>query len=89
MESGVERKAMAFTMEGKTPPPRAGYEIFIKDQHVGTVTSGAITPTLACGNGLALIDASVAEPEQKIEVEIRGKRYPGTLAQKPLYRRKQ
>lgn len=91
MESGVKRKAIAFIMEGKTPPPRAKYEVFIKgvDQAVGTVTSGAITPTLACGNGLALLDASIAKPDQAIEVEIRGKRYPGRLAKKPLYRRKQ
>ncbi|MEM6884086.1 MAG: glycine cleavage system aminomethyltransferase GcvT [Verrucomicrobiota bacterium] len=89
LESGVQRKAMAFKMKGKTPPPRAGYEIFVKDDKIGLVTSGAITPTLACGNGLALIDIAHAEPEQAIEVEIRGKRYPGHLAKKPLYRRKQ
>ncbi len=89
VESGAERKAIAFVMEGKTPPPRAGYEIFVKDQQVGTVTSGAITPTLACGNGLALVTAALAKPDQAIEVEIRGKRYPGRLAKKPLYRRKQ
>jgi aminomethyltransferase len=89
LESGTERKAIAFVMEGKTPPPRAGYEIFVGDEKVGTVTSGAITPTIASGNGLALIKTSIAIPDQTIEVEIRGKRYPGHLAKKPLYRRKQ
>jgi len=89
LESGVQRKAIAFVMEGKTPPPRSGYEIFVKDELIGSVTSGAITPTLACGNGLAIVDTSFAKPDQLIEVEIRGKRYPGRLAPKPLYRRKQ
>ncbi|MEM1157954.1 MAG: glycine cleavage system aminomethyltransferase GcvT [Verrucomicrobiota bacterium] len=89
LESGVPRKAMAFLMQGKAPPPRVGYEIFVENEKIGVVTSGAITPTIACGNGLAIVDIAFAEPDQDVEVEIRGKRYPGRLARKPLYRRKQ
>jgi len=77
----------------KITPMEAGLRPFVNfdkpEKFIGSVTSGAITPTLACGNGLAIVDTSFAKPDQLIEVEIRGKRYPGRLAPKPLYRRKQ
>ena len=49
---------------------RAGYPLFSGDEAVGVVTSGAFSPTLACGIGLARVRSS----SKTLEVEIRGKR---------------
>ena len=49
---------------------RAGYPLFSGDEAVGVVTSGAFSPTLSCGIGLARVSA----PSKTLEVEIRGKR---------------
>ncbi|MGF1677865.1 MAG: glycine cleavage system aminomethyltransferase GcvT [Candidatus Methylacidiphilales bacterium] len=87
LEQGVERKLMAFVMDGKTPPPRHDYELQIDGKVVGKVTSGAITPTLDQGIGLALVPTSVAQPEQSFTMDIRGKSYSGRLKKKPLYKR--
>ena len=49
---------------------RAGYPLFSGDEAIGVVTSGAFSPTLACGIGLARVRSS----SKTLEVEIRGKR---------------
>ena len=49
---------------------RAGYHLFSGDEAVGVLTSGAFSPTLARGIGLA----RVSTPSKILEVEIRGKR---------------
>ncbi|MFZ0323054.1 MAG: glycine cleavage system aminomethyltransferase GcvT [Actinomycetes bacterium] len=44
---------------------------------VGEVTSGTFSPTLRCGIGLALLDASVVDGDQ-VQVDVRGR--PSTMA---------
>ena len=51
------------------------------------MTSGAPSPTLACGVGLAYVEAEFAEPGTKLELEVRGARVPVEVVKKPFYKR--
>ncbi len=87
-QRGIPRKIAAFEITSPSaPPPRAQYPVFAAGKPAGVVTSGAVSPTLKKGIGLALLDAAHAANGTIIEIEIRGNRHPAITAPKPLYRR--
>jgi aminomethyltransferase len=89
-EKGVARKLVAFKMTDKSAPPRPHYPIWsatVADGAIGEVTSGTQSPSLGIGIGLGYVGASFAKPGTLIEIEIRGKRAPAMVVQKPIYRK--
>jgi aminomethyltransferase len=54
---------------------------------VGTVTSGALSPTLGYPIALAYVDTALAEPGTEVSVDIRGTKQPSTVVRTPFYRR--
>jgi aminomethyltransferase len=84
---GVAKRCMAFRMVDKGAPPRPGYPILAGGQAVGTVVSGTQSPTLGIGIGLGYVPPAHAEPGTRIEIEIRGRRWPAEVVKKPFYRR--
>ena len=52
----------------------------------GEVTSGTLSPTMGVGIGMAYLPSDRAVPGEKIEIDVRGKIRPATVAEKPLYR---
>lgn len=67
---------------------RAGSTIYLDGQPCGTVSSGQPSPTLGHPVALALVATSAGLTEgDAVEVDIRGKRYPFTVAATPFYRR--
>jgi aminomethyltransferase len=67
--------------------PRAESRLMSDGVSVGTVTSGAFSPALEKGIGMAYVDTSHATPGTRIEVEIRGKPHPAEIVKRPFYRR--
>ena len=55
---------------------------------VGTVTSGALSPTLGYPIALAYLDAALAEPGTVVKVDIRGSSEQFEVTPTPFYRRK-
>ena len=86
-ESGPAQKLAAFRMDGKGPPPRPHYSVFSNGARIGEVTSGTLSPSLNYGVGMAYIDAPHAKIGSKIEIEVRGQKFPATLEKKPLYKK--
>jgi aminomethyltransferase len=84
---GPREKLVPFRMQGKGPPPRPHYFVFDNGQRIGEVTSGTLSPSLNWGVGMAYIDASRAKTGAKIDIEIRGQRFPATIEKKPLYKK--
>jgi len=84
---GVKEKLIAFRVKEKGPPPRPHYPLFQGDAHVGEVTSGAPSPTLGYGIGLAYVKTACAEPGTALELEVRGSRVPVEVVKKPFYKR--
>lgn len=86
-ERGVPRRLVPFLMKEKSPPPRAHYCIFKNSQPVAEVASGTLSPSLGAGIGMAYLPAAIARAGEEIEIDIRGRRYPATVAGKPLLRK--
>jgi len=84
---GLNEKLVAFRLTQGGPPPRAHYGLFVGETCVGEVTSGAPSPTLGCGVGLAYVEIDFAEPGTKLELEVRGSRIPVEVVKKPFYKR--
>jgi len=51
------------------------------------VTSGAPSPTLGYGIGLAYVRGDLASPGTQLEMEVRDRRVPVELVKKPFYKR--
>jgi aminomethyltransferase len=86
-ENGTPQKLAAFRMEGKGPPPRPHYAVFNSGGRIGEVTSGTLSPSLNYGIGMAYIDAPQAKIGSKIDIEIRGQKFPAIIEKKPLYKK--
>ncbi|MGD0017495.1 MAG: glycine cleavage system aminomethyltransferase GcvT [Verrucomicrobiia bacterium] len=84
---GVTRKLVAFRMTGKCPPPRQHYPILAGGQRTGEITSGTQSPSLGVGIGMGYVAVTVATPGTKIEVEIRGNKYPAIIEKPPLLKK--
>ena len=63
------------------------YRLFLGEEQVGEVTSGAPSPTLGFGIGLAYVEVDYAEPGTALELEVRGGRLPVEVVKKPFYKR--
>ena len=53
----------------------------------GEVTSGTMSPSLGVGIGMAYVPAERAEPESRLEIDVRGKPRDAIVREKPLYRK--
>jgi aminomethyltransferase len=84
---GVKEKLVAFRLKDKGPPPRPHYPLFLGAEQVGEVTSGAPSPTLGYGIGLAYVKTACAEPGTTLDLEVRGSRVPVEVVKKPFYKR--
>lgn len=85
-QEGVPRRLVGLQMQGRNIA-RHGYPVLEAEQTVGVVTSGTLSPTLGSAIALAYLPPHLSKPGQTIDVEIRGKQYPGTIVKKPFYRR--
>ncbi|MGI9113561.1 MAG: glycine cleavage system aminomethyltransferase GcvT [Chthoniobacterales bacterium] len=83
--NGARERLVALKMDGKGPPPRPHYALFNNGARVGEISSGTLSPSLNIGIGMAYVSASAAKSGTALEVEIRGQRFPATIAKKPLY----
>jgi len=61
--------------------------IFAQQNEVGRVTSGTFSPTMEKAIAMAYVDPAQAEPGNKLEVDIRGKRVPAKVVKLPFYSR--
>ncbi len=84
---GVAKKCVAFRMTDRSAPPRPQYPIWAGGAKVGAVTSGTQSPSLGVGIGMGYVPPDRAKPGTAIEIEIRGKRSPAVVVQKPIYRK--
>ena len=85
--NGAKKRLVAFKMNGKSPPPRAHYGIYMNGNRIGETTSGSLGPSLNIGIGMAYVSAPDAKAGSAIEVEIRGQKFPATIEKKPLYKK--
>jgi aminomethyltransferase len=85
--AGIPAKLVALRMADGAPPPRAHYSVFHEGQPVGELASGGVSPSLHAGIGMAYLPAALAAIGTRLEIDIRGKRWPAEVVKKPFYRR--
>ena len=80
--AGPTRRLWGLVGDGRRPP-RAGMDVGIDEEVLGTVTSGSFSPTLGVGIGLALLEATV-EPGVTVTVDVRGTDTPFVVVRPPM-----
>jgi aminomethyltransferase len=81
--SGAPKKRIGFSVEGRQPA-REGAIIFDGDTQIGTVTSGGFSPSLEVPIGMGYVVTGYAITNQKIEIDVRGKRLAATVVPMPF-----
>lgn len=85
-DQGVGRRLVGLEMD-EPGIPRHGYPVWTDAGRVGTVTSGTRSPTLGRFIAMAYVDAEHARPGTPVAVEIRSRRLPARVVERPFYRR--
>lgn len=87
-DAPVERKLLGLKGTGRRAA-REGYAVYDADggRQIGTITSGALSPTLGYPVALCYLESGAAELDSTVFVDIRGTRVPFTVTRAPFYRR--
>ena len=84
---GPKQKLVGIELEGRRIA-RQGAAIAGSDSTgAGVVTSGTFSPTLQKSIAMAYVDASLAEVETKLSVDLKGESNPATVVPMPFYKR--
>ncbi len=69
---------------------RAGYSVLDPGsmETIGTVTSGALSPTLGHPVAMALVQRDYKAPGTEVHLDVRGQMIPATVTPLPFYRRR-
>lgn len=83
-KEGLQRKLCAFELQEKGIP-RQGYDIVNdKDEKIGVVTSGTMSPTRKIGVGLGYVKPEYAKLDTKIYIQIRNKNIEAKVVKPPF-----
>lgn len=85
-EKGVTRRLVAFELLEKAVP-RHGMKLVVDDKEVGEVTSGNLSPILQKGIGMGYVQASCADVDSSIQVNLRGRAIPARIVKAPFYKK--
>ena len=86
-ESGPSHKLAAIQYLEKGAPPRAHYPVTTPDGTViGELASGALSPSLMIGIGMAYLPVEHAKPGTLLNIDIRGRLTPAKVVKKPFYK---
>lgn len=86
MQAGTARKLVAFSSDSRRRMSH-GQPIFHGDTAVGTVTSGAFSPSIGCSIGMGYVETSLATAGTGLVVRTERADLPIVLADKPLYKK--
>ena len=83
---GLVRKLVALEVIGKAPPPRHCYAVFDPEsgEQLGELASGGLSPSLKKGIALAYLPSGSAKPGTRLELDVRGRRFPLEVVKKPF-----
>ena len=85
-ENGVQRKRVGFEMLDRGIA-RSGYKIFNKkDEEIGFVTSGTMSPSLQKSIGMGYVNSKYAKIDTDIYIQIRNKKLKAQVVKLPFYK---
>lgn len=81
----VKQKRCGYEYSGKGAVAREGAEIYDQDEKlVGKVTSGSFGPSVGKNVGMAYVDNKHSKAGSELQVKVRSRMYPITVAKMPL-----
>jgi aminomethyltransferase len=83
LAEGPATRRIGLALEGRMAA-REGARVLAGDREVGTVTSGGFAPTLGHPIALAYVEAALAAPGTKLELDNRGRRLPASVVPLPF-----
>jgi aminomethyltransferase len=83
-QQGLKRKLVGFTVDDPKAFPRHGYEIKSKENILGHVTSGTVSPVLEKGIGMGYVNTAAAAPGTMVEIVIRDRHVPARIVPLPF-----
>ena len=84
--AGVTKRIVGFEMVDRGIA-RAGCPVIVDGVEAGKVTSGTQTPFLKSAIGMAYVPAAASQPDQALEIDIRGRRVAAKVVPMPFYKR--
>jgi aminomethyltransferase len=86
--AGPSVKLTAIRYTDKGPPPRAHYPVTDSNGSIiGELASGALSPSLMTGIGMAYLPAQYSQPGTALQIDVRGRLFPATVVKKPFYKK--
>jgi aminomethyltransferase len=85
-EAGMKRKIVGFEMR-EPGIARDGFDVYVGEEKLGTVTSGSPAPFLKKNIGFAFVPVEFANTGQQIRIDVRGKRLLAEVVPTPFYKR--
>lgn len=84
---GVQRKLVGLEMLDKGIP-RKGYEIYDdKDNLIGNITSGTMSPSMKTGIGMGYVKTPYSKPGTVVSIKIRDKLLKAKIVPFPIYKK--
>ena len=80
---GIAKQMVGFQMLDRAVA-RAGYAVYQEGECIGSVTSGAPSPSLKCNIGFASISSQITLENEEIDVEIRGRLHSAKIVTLPF-----
>jgi len=84
-EEGIKRKLVCFELYDKAFP-RQHYQIEKEGKKIGEVTSGTFSPSLGKGIGMGYVKVEYSGIGTRLDIDIRGKKYPAEIIKPPFYK---
>lgn len=85
--AGTRESIVGFTLSERAVP-RQGGSIFSENHEIGTVTSGALSPSMRGGIGLGYLQSRYAQPGQEVDIESKDREFAAKIVELPFYRKK-
>jgi aminomethyltransferase len=86
---GPARKLAAIQYTANGPPPRAHYPVRDSAGNaIGELASGALSPSLRTGIGMAYLPAAYTKPGTPVQIDVRGRSFSAQVVRKPFYKPK-
>lgn len=85
--AGIPSLLTPIKLSVQGPPLRSHYPILSNGVPVGETCSGALSPSLGEGIAMAYLPPTLSAPGPSIEIEVRGRRYPASVAILPFYKK--
>ena len=86
--ASTARVLVGLRSEGKRAG-RAEYEVYLGDDSVGEITSGALSPTLGYPIAMAYVEPRFAETGTELQIDVRGSRVAASVVSMPFYSRQE